>query len=94
VNYYIGDKEIRRSLYERWTGLRKIRPDISRVKSLIRENKTRVRLIYGQHDRIILSSVGEKFKKGIEDYCTSSVIPAGHQVLHEKHAPDILSALL
>jgi pimeloyl-ACP methyl ester carboxylesterase len=93
VNYYIGDKEVRRLLYARWTTLRKIRPGLNRIKSSIRNNKTKVRLVYGKHDRIILSSVGEKFKKGIEEYCTISVIHSGHQVLHEKHATEIVEAL-
>jgi pimeloyl-ACP methyl ester carboxylesterase len=60
----------------------------------IRENSTKVRLVYGRHDRIILSSVGEKFRKGIEEYSTVSIIDSGHQVLHEKHAAEIVSALL
>ena len=94
VNYYIGDREVRRLLYARWTTLRKIRPDIKKLKSLIKENKTPVRLIYGKHDRIILPSVGEKFRKEIEDYCTLSIIHSGHQVLHEKHIEEILPALL
>jgi pimeloyl-ACP methyl ester carboxylesterase len=94
VNYYIGDKEVRRLLYARWTTLRKLKPHISHIRGLIRNNKTSVRLVYGIHDRIILSSVGEKFRKDIEEYCTLSVIRSGHQVLHEKHADEILSALL
>jgi pimeloyl-ACP methyl ester carboxylesterase len=94
VNYYIGNKEVRRLLYTRWTTLRKIKPDLQKIKILIRENKTPVRLIYGKHDRIILSSVGEKFRNGIEEYCTLSVIHSGHQVLHEKHIEEILPALL
>lgn len=93
VNYYIGDKEVRWLLYERWTTLRKIKPDLAIIKELIRTNNIPVRLIYGKHDRIILSSVGEKFKKGIEEQCNLSVIRSGHQVLHEKHVEEILSAL-
>ncbi|MEK7225681.1 MAG: alpha/beta fold hydrolase, partial [Bacteroidota bacterium] len=94
VNYYIGDKEVRRLLYARWTTLRKLKPRLKKIKSLINNNKTSVRLVYGMHDRIILSSVGEKFRKGIEDHCTLSVIHSGHQVLHEKHVQEILPALL
>lgn len=94
VNYYIGDKEVRRLLYARWTTLRKLKPDLKKIKSLVNDNKTKVRLVYGMHDRIILSSVGEKFKKGIEDNCTIAVIHSGHQVLHEKHVQEILPALL
>lgn len=94
VNYYIGDEEVRRLLYTRWTTLRKIKPGLHSIKKYIRANKTPVRLIYGKHDRIILSQVGEKFRKGIEKHCTLSVIHSGHQVLHEKHIEEILPALL
>jgi pimeloyl-ACP methyl ester carboxylesterase len=93
VNYYIGDKEVRRLLYQRWTTLRKIKPDLALIKSTIRKNNINSHLIYGVHDRIILSSVGEKFKKGIEDHCTVTIIQSGHQVLHEKHVNEILPAL-
>ncbi len=94
VNYYIGDAEVRRLLYARWTALRNIQPNLKKIKQQIIFNKTATRLIYGKHDRIILSSVGEKFKKGVEEHCTISVIHAGHQVLHEKHVEEILPALL
>lgn len=93
VNFYIGNNQARASLYQRWTGLRKLKPDLSCIKSGIRKEKTLVRLLYGKHDRIILSSVGEKFRKGIEDYCEIDVIHSGHQVLHEKHVREILPSL-
>ncbi|MBK7561552.1 MAG: alpha/beta hydrolase [Chitinophagaceae bacterium] len=93
VNYYIGDADVRRLLYARWTTLRKLKPNLHRIKNYIRENKTPVRLIYGKHDRIILSPVGEKFRKGIEEHCTLRVIHSGHQVLNEKHVEEILQAL-
>ncbi len=94
VNYSIGDPEIRRLLYSRWTVLSKIKPSIPLIKKAIREHKTAVRLIYGKYDRIILSSVGERFRSGIGDYCTLTVINAGHQVLHEKNQQVIINALL
>ncbi len=94
VNHYIGDATVRRLLYQRWTTLRKIKPGLAHIKSLIRENKVKTRLIYGKHDRIILSSVGERFRKGIEAHCTIAIIHSGHQVLHEKHAGEIIPALL
>lgn len=93
VNYYIGDKNIRLLLYRRWTTLRKIKPAINTIKPLIKKYNTPVRLVYGMHDRIILSSVGEKFRKGIEEQCRISLIHSGHQVLHEKHVKEILPAL-
>jgi pimeloyl-ACP methyl ester carboxylesterase len=94
VNYYIGDQDLRIQLYNRWTSLRKLRPNLSKIKRLIRQNDTPVRLVYGRHDRIILSSVGEKFRKGIEQQAILRVIESGHQVLHEKHAKEIIAVLL
>ncbi len=94
VNYYIGDKEVRLLLYARWTTLRKIKPRLSTIKSKVKKNNIKTRLVYGQHDRIILSSVGERFGKGIEEQCSLTVIHSGHQVLHEKHIAEILPALL
>ncbi|MEP6700182.1 MAG: alpha/beta hydrolase [Bacteroidota bacterium] len=94
VNYYIGDAEVRQLLYTRWTSFRKIKPGINKIKKYIRKYKTPLRFIYGNHDRIILSSVGQKFRKGIEEHCIITVIHSGHQVLHEKYVDDILQALL
>lgn len=94
VNYYIGNKEVRNQLYYRWTALRKLEPRIKEIKKLIKQMNTPVRLVYGRHDRIILSSVGEKFRRGIEQQCSLTVIPSGHQVLHEKHVEEIVNSLV
>ena len=94
VSYYIDDKEARMLLYNRWITLRKIKPGITQIKSFIQRYKTPVRLVYGKHDRIILASVGEKFRKGIEEQCSITIIHSGHQVLHEKHITEILPILL
>jgi pimeloyl-ACP methyl ester carboxylesterase len=93
VNYYIGKKDIRLLLYRRWTTLRKLKPNLFRIKSIIRKQATPVRLVYGRHDRIILSSVGEKFRKEIEEYSTLTIIESGHQVLHEKYVKEIIESL-
>ncbi len=94
VHFYIDDENVRHQLYQRWTGLRKIKPNLPKIKQKIREQKTPVRLIYGKYDRIILPVRGEKFCKGIEPYCNLKVIRSGHQILHEKHAEEIIQAIL
>jgi pimeloyl-ACP methyl ester carboxylesterase len=93
VNFYIGKKDARILLYHRWTSLRRLKPNLDTIRSLVREYKTPVRLIYGRHDRIILPVRGEQFKKGIEEYSVLTIIESGHQVLHEKHAEEIVKAL-
>jgi pimeloyl-ACP methyl ester carboxylesterase len=94
VNYYIGDAKVREELYNRWTILSKIKPSLKKIKRQIKEYKTRVRLIYGKHDRIILTKPGERFCNGIEANCRISIIHAGHQVLHENHVEEIMPCLV
>jgi pimeloyl-ACP methyl ester carboxylesterase len=94
VNYYIGDKEVRRLLYARWTCLRRLKPDLSLIKKQIIKNETFIRLVYGNHDRIILSSVGQKFCNAVGSNCKLIEIQSGHQVLHEKHIDELVPALL
>jgi len=94
VNHYIGDKKVREDLYKRWTSLRRLKPHLKKIKSLIKTNNTQVRLLYGKHDRIILPVRGEKFRNGIENHCALRIIHSGHQVLHEKHAEEIVEGLL
>ena len=94
VNHYIGDKNVREDLYKRWTCLRRLKPHLKKIKSHIKTNKTQVRLLYGKHDRIILPARAEKFRRGIENDCSLRVIDSGHQVLHEKHAQEIVKSLM
>ena len=94
VNHYIGDKKVREDLYKRWTSLRRLKPHLKKIKSKIKTHKTQLRLLYGKHDRIILPPRGEKFRRGIENHCTLRVIDSGHQVLHEKHAEEIVESLM
>ncbi len=94
VTHYIGNRETRRLLYQRWTTLRKLRPDLPQIKAFIRQYGTPTRLLYGKYDRIILPARGEAFQKGIEDFCSLTILDSGHQVLHENHVAQILPALL
>jgi pimeloyl-ACP methyl ester carboxylesterase len=93
VNYYIGDSVARQLLYDRWTSLKALKPNLTKIKQQIRASHIPARLIYGKHDRIILASVGERFRNGIEEYCTITVLTAGHQVLHENYGDHIVDAL-
>lgn len=94
VRYYIHDPEVRKQLYLRWTSLRKLKPSIALIKNLIRITQTPVKLVYGKHDRIILARRAGKFTAGIEKFAELKIIESGHQVLHEKHAEEIVNAIL
>jgi pimeloyl-ACP methyl ester carboxylesterase len=89
VHYYLHDNEQRKTLYQRWTTLRKFTLQINRLKKTIVKNKIPVKMLFGLHDKIILSSSGRKFRRGIEDYASVKVINESHYLLRETHAATI-----
>ena len=91
VANYVDNKEIREQLYIRWTGLRLFKPRLGVIKDIIRSRHLPVQLLYGRFDRIIRVERGETFRKGIEPWCTLTVIPAGHQLLKKDHIQALLS---
>ncbi|WEK36747.1 MAG: alpha/beta hydrolase [Candidatus Pseudobacter hemicellulosilyticus] len=93
ARHYIQDQDRRMELYQRWMAFRKIRPQLGRIKSLVRQHQLPVRLLYGGFDRIIVSSRGALFRKHIEEHCSITIIKAGHQVLQDKYAAEIIGLL-
>jgi pimeloyl-ACP methyl ester carboxylesterase len=93
IRYYLHDSTARQLLYDRWTCLQSIRPDLALIKKIIRTQQKPVHLLYGQYDRIIRHERGEKFRAGIESFCTLQIIQAGHQLLQEKHVDQIIRLL-
>jgi pimeloyl-ACP methyl ester carboxylesterase len=79
VQFYIHDENMRLRLYNRWISLSRLRPDLKQIKSLIRNRKIATRIVYGHHDA------------GPD--CKVIIIGSGHQVLHGKHAEEIIKAL-
>lgn len=93
TNYYIHDKNVREELYHRWTCMRNIKPRLPAIKKSVVKYAIPVRLLYGRYDRIIRHERAEKFRVGIESFCTLRIIPTGHQVLQEKNAAVIIELL-
>lgn len=93
VNQYLGKEASRSQLYRVWTTMRKVKPDVPVVQSLIDRYKTPVLLIYGQYDKIIRHTTGSQFMKSTGDYCTLHIMPCGHRVLQEKNTAAIAALL-
>lgn len=94
AHYYIDDENAREALYKRWTILKSFKPDLDKIKRLVKENKTNIFLLYGRFDRIILPKKGEQFCKEIGNLGSLTIIPAGHQLLNEKSLEEISKALI
>lgn len=90
---YIDDRQVRKDLYTRWTTMRAFRPHLARVKGIIGSQKIPVFLVFGKYDRIILSTRGERFRKGIENQCTLRTLPTGHQLLQADHLDLLLTMI-
>jgi len=50
-------------------------------------------MIYGRYDKVIQFKTGEKFKRGIEPFCTLNLLETGHSLLHEKNSAAIAALL-
>ena len=86
---YLDDAQERTLLYERWTTMRKFKPNISAVKKAIENYKIEIRLLFGSYDKIILSNRSSFFNDN--PHVKIKVIEAGHMLLKEKYAEDIAS---
>jgi hypothetical protein len=91
---YLGDAKVREDLYKRWTAMRKFRPDIPVIQSIIRGQEIPVRLLYGRYDRIIRWETGEKFSREIGPGCGLVILETGHRLLQDKNLDTLLGLLI
>jgi pimeloyl-ACP methyl ester carboxylesterase len=78
---YLGEAVNRKNLYTIWTCMRAFRPDLRRIKSLIRLRRPEVRMVFGHYDQVIRPSQGYRFLQDTGGHCTLQELPTGHQLL-------------
>ena len=93
VHQSLKTADMRSRLYNIWTIMRKMKPDIPLIKKLIITHKIPVVLMYGRYDKVIRYTTGEKFRSGIETRCKLQVLDCGHRMLHEKNTAAIAAEL-
>jgi pimeloyl-ACP methyl ester carboxylesterase len=91
VHHFLDNEEERTLLYNRWTVMRKFKPDLNAIKKICPEKNIKLHLVFGSYDRVILSKRADIFKN--EKNIRIKIIEAGHQLLKEKYADDIASLL-
>jgi pimeloyl-ACP methyl ester carboxylesterase len=94
ISKYINDKKVCDQLFNRWTCMRTFKPGIKKVREIIRVKKISVKMLYGQHDRIIVTRRAARIRKGLESLCELYIIDAGHQVLQPRYAGIITSLII
>lgn len=85
MHYYLDDAAQRSILYRCWTTMRKFRPDTAVLKKIILRLQTRIYLLFGKYDRVILSKHGFTFSRQTSGLVQVTEIEAGHQLLQKKH---------
>ena len=91
VHYYLDDEEQRSLLYKRWTFMRKLKPNLAAIKKLCVEKNIKLGFLFGDYDRIILSKRAGIFRNTKNIHI--KVINAGHQLMKEKYANEIVALL-
>lgn len=94
AHYYLDDAAQRLSLYQRWTTMREFRPDLNVLRKSILTNKIPVRMLFGKHDRVILTKHGTRFSRQAGNTVLVKEIEAGHILLKEKYASLIAQLLV
>jgi pimeloyl-ACP methyl ester carboxylesterase len=89
VHYYLANKDMRLHLYLRWTTMRKFKPNLQRIKTLLTKHQVKATLLFGKYDKIIVAKSGLQFQKNNTAQIQVSIIEAGHQLLQAKHIATI-----
>ena len=91
VRQYLHTPNQRILLYRRWTTMRRFRPAVNKIKRHSTRYKIPVSILFGASDYVILTKHGDKLKG--EPYVTIQTVAAGHQLIREKFAPQIVKLL-
>jgi pimeloyl-ACP methyl ester carboxylesterase len=90
---YLDDPIQRKSLYERWTLFRNLRPYLPGLQKIILSQPLPTLLVFGQFDRIIPPDRSKKITAGNQLNIRVLILEAGHRLLKPQFAATIASAI-
>ena len=93
ARYFLQNEEGRMQLYNRWTSLSLFRPQLRTIHKLLAKYGVPVRMLLGKADPVISWKDGLRFQKGCPQWIQSSIVPAGHFLLNERYADEIIKLL-
>jgi len=89
AHYYLDDAEERIKLYERWTTMRRFKPNPGLLKKIIARYNIPVRFLFGKHDGIIVSGRSDILRDDARNVQVH-VIEAGHRLMQQKYSDEIV----
>ena len=84
--------EKRQKVYEIWTSMMGMNPDVERVKAIMKARGTSLLLVYGQFDRVSPVKLGESIFQGQPGF-RMVILPKGHHLLSEETSGEIKRAM-
>lgn len=93
LRYYLDDEEDRLMFYNRYAAMQKFKPNLRKLKQLIRKYQILVKMMFGRYDQVIPYQGGEKFKLGIEEFVSIKIVDTGHHLLSESLADKIVQLI-
>lgn len=93
VSWYLQSEKDRDFLLRVWPGLRKIVPDLKKLKTLINEYAIPMHIFMGAYDRVIPVANAERFKRGLKSVHVH-VMEKGHRTFDYETVPQMAKCLL
>lgn len=88
---FLNDANERIMLYRRWTMLRHFRPGHHGILRALKNNGTEMKIMFGKFDRVILAKRSGFLSR--QKNVSIKIIDAGHNLLREKYADEIVQML-
>jgi pimeloyl-ACP methyl ester carboxylesterase len=93
ANYFLNNEAGRLQLYNRWTSLSRFHTRLPLICKYLGQYKVPLRLLFGQTDPIVSYKHGQQFQKRCPKQVSVTIISAGHFLMNERYAADILKLL-
>lgn len=93
VHHYLHDASVRKALYQRWTTMRRFKPNKQTVLRVLKSKGQTLQILYGKYDRIITPKYGKQWQSAAPAQIQITLIDGGHVLLQEKYAAQIAAAL-
>lgn len=93
VMWYLQSEKDREFLLQVWPGLKKIVPNLKKLKNKVNEYNIPVHIFMGAYDRVIPVANAERFKKGLKSVHLH-VMEKGHRTFDAETIPHMAKCLL
>lgn len=91
IHYFLDDERERMLLFRRWNVMKKLTANIYLIKKMCTQKNIHLNFLFGKYDRIIPSYRAAMFKN--LKHSKIKIIEAGHYLLNESYANEIISLL-